>query len=94
VIWRRKESAVPPGSLPVSGSPTISKTAREKAFRSYVEPEIDVLLRVAQTVTGWTASGRDRFGEGGELQMRDADWVCPCCEDPRCDGSCCGGGCR
>jgi RNA polymerase sigma-70 factor (ECF subfamily) len=47
----------------VSGSSTISKAAREEAFRAYVEPEIDVLLRVAQTVTGSWADAEDLVQE-------------------------------
>jgi RNA polymerase sigma-70 factor (ECF subfamily) len=50
-----KDPDAPSGSLPVSAPATISKAAREQAFRCYVEPEIEVLLRVGQTVTGsWT----------------------------------------
>jgi DNA-binding transcriptional MerR regulator len=37
---------------------------------------------------------RDEFAEGGETVMDAPSWICPCCEDSRCDGSCCGGGCR
>lgn len=42
----------------------------------------------------WWANDRDDVEEGGEVKMRAPSWICPCCEDPRCDGSCCGGGCR
>lgn len=32
-------------------------------------------------------------GERRWAVMRAPSYLCPCCEDPRCDGSCCGG-CR
>jgi RNA polymerase sigma-70 factor (ECF subfamily) len=39
----------------VPGTSTSSRQARTDAFRTHVEPEIDVLLRVGQTLTGsWT----------------------------------------
>jgi RNA polymerase sigma-70 factor (ECF subfamily) len=40
------------GSLEVSGRATSGKAALEQAFRCHVEPEIEVLLRVAYTLTG------------------------------------------
>jgi RNA polymerase sigma-70 factor (ECF subfamily) len=40
------------GSLEVSGRATSGKAALEQAFRCQVEPEIEVLLRVAYTLTG------------------------------------------
>jgi RNA polymerase sigma-70 factor (ECF subfamily) len=42
---------------------TVSKAARERAFRCYVEPEIEVLLRVAQTVTGSWSDAEDLVQE-------------------------------
>jgi RNA polymerase sigma-70 factor (ECF subfamily) len=47
----------------VSGPSTVSKAAREQAFRRWVEPEIEVLLRVAQTVTGSWADAEDLVQE-------------------------------
>jgi len=43
----------------VSSAPTDTTAARQDAFRTYVEPEIEVLLRVAQTLTGSWADAED-----------------------------------
>ena len=43
----------------LSGAPTESVAAGELAFRVYVEPEIEVLLRVARTLTGSWADSED-----------------------------------
>ncbi len=40
-------------------APTDSTAACQLAFRTYVEPEIEVLLRVAQTLTGSWADSED-----------------------------------
>ena len=40
-----------------------STAERQRAFRTYVEPEIDVLLRVAQTLTGSWADAEDLVQE-------------------------------
>ena len=52
-----KDPGAPPGSPDVTGAATHTLAARQQAFRSFVEPEIEVLLRVAQTLTGsWSDS--------------------------------------
>jgi RNA polymerase sigma-70 factor (ECF subfamily) len=43
----------------VSRTPTGSTAARQHAFRQHVEPEIEVLLRVARTLTGSWADAED-----------------------------------
>ncbi len=43
----------------MSRPPTNSTAAPEYAFRTYVEPEIEVLLRVARTLTGSWADSED-----------------------------------
>ncbi len=49
----RKENASPAGSRDVTVAATEGDTvARKDAFRRFVEPEIDVLLRVGRTLTG------------------------------------------
>lgn len=49
----------PPGSRRVGSATTTSNAACQRAFRIYVEPEIEVLLRVAQTLTGSWADSED-----------------------------------
>lgn len=56
---RGKVSTSSPGSRVVSNAPTDSTAERQDAFRTYVEPEIEVLLRVAQTLTGSWADSED-----------------------------------
>lgn len=48
-----------PGSLGMTSAAAGSTAERQRAFRAYVEPEIDVLLRVAQTLTGSWADSED-----------------------------------
>ncbi|MEO6712315.1 MAG: sigma-70 family RNA polymerase sigma factor [Mycobacteriales bacterium] len=46
-----------PGFLGMTSAAAIGTAERQRAFHAYVEPEIDVLLRVAQTLTGsWSDS--------------------------------------
>ncbi len=47
------------GFLDVDSAPTDSTAVRMHAFRTYVEPEIEVLLRVAQSLTGSWADSED-----------------------------------
>jgi RNA polymerase sigma-70 factor (ECF subfamily) len=52
------------GNGPSAGYPHVTSAptdpaARQHAFRTYVEPEIEVLLRVAQTLTGSWADAED-----------------------------------
>ncbi len=54
-----KQSAVSAGSQPVKASLTSTSPTREEVFRCYVEPEVEVLLRVAQTLTGSWADAED-----------------------------------
>jgi RNA polymerase sigma-70 factor (ECF subfamily) len=49
----------PPGSPDVNTAPPTSIADRQRAFRTYVEPEIEVMLRVAQTLTGSWADSED-----------------------------------
>lgn len=50
-----KDAASSAGYQRVEIAATGARLSREQAFRSYVEPQIEVLLRVAQTLTGsWT----------------------------------------
>jgi len=58
---RGKGNGPAPGFLDVSSAPTDTDTAaaRQDAFRRYVEPDIEVLLRVAQTLTGSWADAED-----------------------------------
>jgi RNA polymerase sigma-70 factor (ECF subfamily) len=56
---RGKGNGPLPGSRMVTRAPTDSTAARQRAFRTYVEPEIEVLLRVAQTLTGSWADSED-----------------------------------
>ena len=52
-----KDRVAPPGSPDVTCAVTHTLAARQEAFRCFVEPEIEVLLRVAQTLTGsWSDS--------------------------------------
>ena len=55
----RKEPTSTPGSQHVNAPAAASAMTREEAFRTYVEPEIEVLLRVAQTLTGSWADAED-----------------------------------
>jgi RNA polymerase sigma-70 factor (ECF subfamily) len=48
-----------PGFPIVTSAPTASVAERQHAFRVYVEPEIEVLLRVARTLTGSWADCED-----------------------------------
>ena len=54
-----KDSDAPSGFQRVSSATTDNPAARQRAFRCYVEPEIEVLLRVAQTLTGSWADSED-----------------------------------
>jgi RNA polymerase sigma-70 factor (ECF subfamily) len=55
-----KQSVGTAGSQPVDAAATDrAAQAREQMFRCYVEPEIDVLLRVAHTLTGSWADAED-----------------------------------
>lgn len=54
-----KHEQRPPGSPGVISVPVGSTTERQHAFRVYVEPEIEVLLRVAHTLTGSWADAED-----------------------------------
>jgi hypothetical protein len=56
---RGKGSAGSPGFVFVNSAPTDTVEERQRAFRTYVEPEIEVLLRVARTVTGSWADAED-----------------------------------
>ncbi len=47
-----KQSSDAVGFQQVNPTATGSSTRRDEVFRRYVEPEIEVLLRVAQTLTG------------------------------------------
>jgi RNA polymerase sigma-70 factor (ECF subfamily) len=58
-MWFGKVRPRPPGCPGVSSAPTDSPAQRQHAFRTYVEPEIEVLLRVAQTLTGSGADSED-----------------------------------
>ncbi len=53
-----KEPALPAGSQHVTPT-TTSSIDRQEAFRAHVEPEIEVLLRVARTLTGSWADAED-----------------------------------
>jgi RNA polymerase sigma-70 factor (ECF subfamily) len=52
---------------------TGARLSREQAFRSYVEPQIEVLLRVAQTLTGSWADAEDIVQETLIRAWRAAD---------------------
>ncbi len=56
---RGKESGDPAGSSDVKPSVVDATAARKDAFVRYVEPEITVMLRVAQTLTGSWADAED-----------------------------------
>lgn len=53
-----KQPADPAGSVQVN-APARTRLDREETFRRYVEPEIEVLVRVAQTLTGSWADAED-----------------------------------
>ncbi len=52
-----------PGSRRVTSAATVNRELRAALFRRFVEPEIDVLLRVAQTLTGSWADAEDLVQE-------------------------------
>lgn len=54
-----KGSRGTPGSQDVNGTVSGSQALRQEAFRAYVEPEIEVLLRVARTLCGSSADAED-----------------------------------
>lgn len=58
-----KEAVDPPGSLTVTPgldhAATANEAVRKRAFAQHVEPEIDVLLRVAHTLTGSWSDAED-----------------------------------
>ena len=54
-----KDRGSRPGSIGVTSAPTTSTAVRQQAFRNHVEPEIPLLLRVAQTLTGSWADSED-----------------------------------
>ena len=55
-----KRRGLPPGSRGVTGNAsTRDVAARHRAFGTFVEPEIEVLLRVARTLTGSWADAED-----------------------------------
>jgi len=56
---RGKKTGDPAGSSHVKPSVVDATTARKDAFTRYVEPEITVMLRVAQTLTGSWADAED-----------------------------------
>jgi len=58
-----KERGGPPGSRGVTSAATEHRELRAALFRRFVEPEIDVLLRVAQTLTGSWADAEDLVQE-------------------------------
>ncbi len=68
-----KDAGRSAGSQQVSGPAPGSTDAREQAFRCYVEPEIEVLLRVAQTLTGSWADAEDVVQETLIRAWRAAD---------------------
>ena len=57
--WVGKAARRSPGFQGVTSAPTDSTAQRQHAFRLYVEPEIEVLLRVARTLTGSWADSED-----------------------------------
>lgn len=57
--WFGKVEPRPPGSRRVSSAQTATTEQRHQAFRTHVEPEIEVLLRVARTLTGSSADSED-----------------------------------
>lgn len=75
-MGRRRGGKQPSGSAgfhQVSATATGSSTRRDEAFRCYVEPEIEVLLRVAQTLTGSWADAEDVVQETLTRAWRAAD---------------------
>jgi RNA polymerase sigma-70 factor (ECF subfamily) len=56
---RGKGSTGSPGFVSVNSAPTDATAARQRYFRTHVEPEIEVLLRVARTLTGSWADAED-----------------------------------
>lgn len=59
MTWFGKDPQQTRGSPGVSSAPTDSTALGQGAFRTYVEPEIEMLLRVAQTLTGSWADSED-----------------------------------
>ncbi|HEU5007053.1 MAG TPA: sigma-70 family RNA polymerase sigma factor [Jatrophihabitantaceae bacterium] len=70
---RGKDAASSAGFQPVEITATGARLSREQAFRSYVEPQIEVLLRVAQTLTGSWADAEDIVQETLIRAWRAAD---------------------
>ena len=56
---RGKKTGDPAGSSHVKSSVVDETAARKDAFGRYVEPEITMMLRVAQTLTGSWADAED-----------------------------------
>lgn len=59
MIWVGKGERRSPGFHDGTSAPTESVAERQHAFRVHVEPEIEVLLRVARTMTGSWADSED-----------------------------------
>jgi len=59
MTWFGKVWPAAPGSRGVSSAQTDSTAARQHAFRTCIEPEIEVLLRAARTLTGSWADSED-----------------------------------
>ena len=57
--WFGKVEPRPPGSRGVSSAQTAPTEQRHQAHRTHVEPEIEVLLRVARTLPGSSADSED-----------------------------------
>ncbi len=68
-----KGCAAPVGYPDVPTPPADVVAARSRAFRTHVEPEIDVLLRVARTLTGSWAEAEDLTQECLIRAWRAAD---------------------
>ncbi len=63
VARRGKKYEASPGSPDVSTPVAAARTSSQEAFGRYVEPEIEVMLRVAQTLTGSWADAEDLVQE-------------------------------
>lgn len=57
------ESNRPPGSREVNLTPIVAPAASTAAFAKYVEPEVEVLLRVAKSLTGSWSTAEDLVQE-------------------------------